>query len=112
MIGGYTSVPRYFVLSMRCLSRPLFQPVTPSLYSIFSLFSCSAMVSIEEPSRRVLFFIRFSPSFLGNLLGQCNAADELEGELFAAVHRDALDDFVKQPVVKLDGRLVFIEDSI
>jgi hypothetical protein len=44
------------------------------------------------------------------LLGQCNAADEFEGELFAAVHHDALDDFVKQPVVKLDGRLVFIED--
>jgi len=46
------------------------------------------------------------------LLGQCNAADELEGKLFAAVHRDALDDFVKQPIVKLDGRLVFIEDAV
>ena len=55
---------------------------------------------------------RFAPSFLWDFLGQCNITEELEGKLFTAVHRDALDDFVKQPLVKLGGRLIFFEYAV
>ena len=81
-------------------------------YFAFLRFYDDNAVFTAVAVRQGSVFHSVSPSFLWDLLSQCNAADELEGKLFTAVHRDALDDFVKQPVVKLDGRLVFIEDAV